>query len=403
MAFTETARADLPHLYGHADLLRAASNVGWTPEDGGASTPAHVPSWGLVKIELRAPSTTWLRAFFRQTAPEHAQIGVDDLVDASYAARRDAVAAALAKERSIPKCRAFAKTGVPASRRGAIWSAALGAAAPGDQRARAHFDALCDDVRRRSLLVDALFARDVAETCDHATYFPFAESLRAVALAFSRDARVPDLCVGSGRCAPHPMLDGVARDGTKRRDGGRGGSTYPPCGVLPFDGFASFLAPLAFIYAHPAELLDVFERMYARYFCRLHVLSDDTFPSPALVGLLRAFEDLAQRHEPALCFHLLSINAPAATLASAWIVHAFARHLDATQTLLLWDRIVGYDSVLPIAVAAAAVIAFRKDALMRAASAEEAREAVEDLSSLQIVPLLQAFLWRDGDGADERR
>ena len=37
------------------------------------------------------------------------------------------------------------------------------------------------------------------------------------------------------------------------------------------------------------------------------------------------------------------------------------------------------------------------------ASAEEAREAVEDLSSLQIVPLLQAFLWRDGDGADERR
>jgi hypothetical protein len=59
--------------------------------------------------------------------------------------------------------------------------------------------------------------------------------------------------------------------------------------------------------------------------------------------------------------------------------------------------------VLPIAVAAAAVIAFRKDALMRAASAEEAREAVEDLSSLQIVPLLQAFLWRDGDGADERR
>ena len=122
-----------------------------------------------------------------------------------------------------------------------------------------------------------------------------------------------------------------------------------------------------------------------------------------LVGLLRAFEDLAQRHEPALCFHLLSINAPAATLASAWIVHAFARHLDATQTLLLWDRIVGYDSVLPIAVAAAAVIAFRKDALMRAASAEEAREAVEDLSSLQIVPLLQAFLWRDGDGADERR
>jgi hypothetical protein len=28
--------------------------------------------------------------------------------------------------------------------------------------------------------------------------------------------------------------------------------------------------------------------------------------------------------------------------------------------LLLWDRVIGYDSLLPLAVAAAAVIAFRR-------------------------------------------
>ena len=72
----------------------------------------------------------------------------------------------------------------------------------------------------------------------------------------------------------------------------------------------------------------------------------------------------------------------------------FATHLEVEQVLLLWDRVIGFDSVLPLAVAAAAVVAFRRDALLAATTAEEVRETMEDLSQIQIVPLMQEFLFR---------
>jgi hypothetical protein len=38
---------------------------------------------------------------------------------------------------------------------------------------------------------------------------------------------------------------------------------------------------------------------------------------------------------------------------------AFVGHLSPSETLLLWDRIIGFDSLLPLPVLAAAVMTFR--------------------------------------------
>ena len=39
---------------------------------------------------------------------------------------------------------------------------------------------------------------------------------------------------------------------------------------------------------------------------------------------------------------------------------AFAGHLEVGEVLLLWDRIIGFDSLLPLPLLAVAVLAFRR-------------------------------------------
>ena len=39
---------------------------------------------------------------------------------------------------------------------------------------------------------------------------------------------------------------------------------------------------------------------------------------------------------------------------------AFAGHLAVGEVLLLWDRVIGFDSLLPLPLLAVAVIAFRR-------------------------------------------
>lgn len=63
---------------------------------------------------------------------------------------------------------------------------------------------------------------------------------------------------------------------------------------------------------------------------------------------------------------------------------------------MLWDRVIGYDSLLVLSVAAAAVVAWRGAMLRECSSAEEAAAALEHLTQLQIVPLLQSLLFLTG-------
>jgi len=60
-----------------------------------------------------------------------------------------------------------------------------------------------------------------------------------------------------------------------------------------------------------------------------------------------------------LYHHLCSLTASPLDLVMPWLLTAFAMHLAPTETLLLWDRIIGFDSLLPLPVLAVAVLAFR--------------------------------------------
>jgi len=51
-------------------------------------------------------------------------------------------------------------------------------------------------------------------------------------------------------------------------------------------------------------------------------------------------------------------------LAFKWLVRAFSGYLSSEQVLLLWDRILGYDSVELLPILAAAIFSFRKTNLL---------------------------------------
>ncbi len=58
--------------------------------------------------------------------------------------------------------------------------------------------------------------------------------------------------------------------------------------------------------------------------------------------------------------HLKAVGCPPLQLALPWIMTAFAGHLAVGEVLLLWDRVIGFDSLLPLPLLAVAVIAFRR-------------------------------------------
>ncbi|VDL99038.1 unnamed protein product [Schistocephalus solidus] len=117
---------------------------------------------------------------------------------------------------------------------------------------------------------------------------------------------------------------------------------YPPSGVIPFHGFSMYVSPLCYLYDDPVQLYIVFRQMYMNYFHRLHIISDDP---EGILSLCILFERILQDKEPELVMHLTCVGAPPLRLAFRWILRAFSGYLSPEQVLLLWDRILAWDSL----------------------------------------------------------
>ncbi|KIZ03010.1 hypothetical protein MNEG_4946 [Monoraphidium neglectum] len=303
------------------------------------------------------------------TASRHTpivQVGLDDVLHPWFREQQISQAQRVLASASSAACARAARTGLPPSARPAAWACALGlppqppqpqpeaagVARPAagcylaSRRDEDVLRVLCEGVERQQLLVDALTCGDTAAVAASEHYFLFADAIRragctqgyglepaphdcrpAILLAFSRDASI----CRNARGAPLPRLAMEGRGGRLH--------AYPPSGVLPFCGLAALAAPLAFLYSSPAAAYRVFAALYCRH----------------------------------------------------WMFSAFAGYLSPGETLLLWDRVIGFDSLLPLPLLAVAVVT--RDLILAAASPEELTEAVEDLGEIRVVPLLQALLF----------
>ncbi|KAI6069611.1 TBC1 domain family member 19 isoform X2 [Aix galericulata] len=236
-----------------------------------------------------------------------------------------------------------------------------------------YYEQLKSNVIQYDLLVDSLIYKDVKLTASNDDYyFVFEDYLYQVLLCFSRDTSVLDHFTYSSATPPKSYIRGK----------------------LGIEEYAVFyppnVAPLCFLYHEPSKLYQIFREMYVRFFFRLHSIS--SHPS-GIVSLCLLFETLLQTHLPQLFYHLREIGAQPLRISFKWMVRAFSGYLATDQLLLLWDRILGYNSLEVLAVLAAAVFAFRAVNLMEVTSLAAAEAVLADLSTLKVMPLLQIFLF----------
>uniref|UniRef100_A0A8C1XVC7 TBC1 domain family, member 19 n=1 Tax=Cyprinus carpio TaxID=7962 RepID=A0A8C1XVC7_CYPCA len=276
----------------------------------------------------------------------------------------------------------YSRQGCPTGLRAQLWSLILNTT--DDPEAITHYEQLKARVIHHDLLVDNLIYKDVKLTASNDDYyFVFEDYLYQVLLCFSRDTAVLEHF--NYNCATPPKSCIQSKSGSEQC-----AVVYPPNGVIPFHGFSMYVAPLCFLYNEPSKLYSVFREMYIRYFFRLHSVSSH----PSLTNpLCVCFERLLQTHLPQLFYHLREIGAQPLRIAFKWIVRAFSGYLSTDQLLLLWDRILGYNSLEIVAVLAAAVFAFRAENLMEVTSLASAEAVLADLSTLKVMPLLQIFLF----------
>jgi len=179
---------------------------------------------------------------------------------------------------------------------------------------------------------------------------------------------------------------------------------YPESGVVPFRGISYLLAPVALLYPRWGDIFAVARELYGRVLSRAHSVCAPTAgpyarpggppgpPSPGLPGLTALTESLVQDADPGLYWHLRTVGASPARVAAPWLFSGFAGYLEPQQLLLLWDRVVGYGSLVPAAVLAAGIVVFRRALLLACQSAEEVGVALEDVRGVQAVPVMQVLM-----------
>eukprot|EP00941_MAST-03F_sp_MAST-3F-sp1_P002265 g2265.t1 len=258
-----------------------------------------------------------------------------------------------------------------------------------------YFQLLLGSVDRwRFPVIDALFSSDVRKTMNNEMYFVFEDIIRSAIAVFSRDPLVYSQCVLPLH-RPIYATEGkhhhrVGSEGKEDEDERKRIGLVPPCGVLPFAGLSFYCAPLAFITDCSVSLYFVFRSMFTRYWCQLNSVSSK---KGSLLWLCRLFEELLLTKRPTIYTHLVSLGVHPLQLAFPWIRFAFVQYLEVEQVLILWDRIFGYDELTILPIMAAAIFMFRAETLLQCENVREVQDTFADSSTLQVVPLLQQFLF----------
>lgn len=165
---------------------------------------------------------------------------------------------------------------------------------------------------------------------------------------------------------------------------------YPPNGVIPFHGFSMYVTPLCFQYAEPVRLYYMFREFYMRFFHRLHSISSHP---QGIMSLCLLFETLLQSSHPRLFRHMKEIGCQPLKIAFKWLVRAFAGYLGTEQLLLLWDRVIGFQNLTFLPLLAVAIFLFRQSNLLSITTAAGVEASMADISTIQVVPLLQIVLF----------
>ncbi|KAF4659818.1 hypothetical protein FOL47_007415 [Perkinsus chesapeaki] len=281
------------------------------------------------------------------------------------------------------RVRRFLAGGAPAHLRLALWALSLdsevGTAELNDiiNRAIPSEDWITDDIIRN----------DAEEKASDANYFPFEELIETLSLVLSRDPWVKTHAV----MAPHKS---IIPDDDKLIDSVD--VTIPPCSHIPFEGWTCLACPFSYLgEALSPTLYGVYRAFYCRYWVRLLSIELKEGIKDSLAYLAILCENLVLELAPELVFRCRSTDRLPSVLKIAlpWILSGFVGYIRPAQLLLLYDRIIAFDTVELVAILAAAVILFQKEALMVADTVEEVATIFSNMDYIQAIPLIQGLIF----------
>nr|XP_054409774.1 TBC1 domain family member 19 isoform X4 [Pongo abelii] len=315
---------------------------------------------GLIQVPLKVKDIPELKECFVELGLNIGQLGIDDSTQVPpelFENEHVRIGQKVLAEQDSAAAQQYIRQGSPTALRAELWALILNISSQPEDVL--YYEQLKTNVIQHDLLVDSLIYKDVKLTASNDDYyFVFEDYLYQVLLCFSRDTSVLSHFAFNSASPPKSYIRGKL--GLEEY-----AVFYPPNGVIPFHGFSMYVAPLCFLYHEPSKLYQIFREMYVRFFFRLHSIS--SHPS-GIVSLCLLFETLLQTYLPQLFYHLREIGAQPLRISFKWMVRAFSGYLATDQLLLLWDRILGYNSLEILAVLAAAVFAFRAVNLMEVTS-----------------------------------
>jgi hypothetical protein len=195
-----------------------------------------------------------------------------------------------------------------------------------------HFNKLKSKVLKISKLLDDVIIKDIKVIpSNDVECFVFEDILHQILLCFIRDA--------------NSLSDDSSHE------------------FIPIKGFSMLAAPLCYIYQQVEKLYKIFKILYTRYFHMLHSMSSN---DKNIIGLCCLFESLMFSKNPELFQYIILLGSHPLKLAFPWITSAFAGYLSIDQLLLLWDLIIGYDSLEILPVMAVSLLEFRAKSLFQA-------------------------------------
>ncbi|XP_076334413.1 TBC1 domain family member 19 isoform X1 [Tachypleus tridentatus] len=368
------------------DVLVSLRNPNLSNSEQGAAT-----LWGDIKIPLKVNNLQNLRSEFEELTSNISQVEVDNYSSfdtehcVTFLHERSVLGKKVLQTNHSPLSREYAKRGCLQSQRANLWCQILGISIHNEDRLK--FEHLKSCVFRHDLMIDKLIFKDIRLTAaNDDQYFVFEDLLYQILLVFSRDVSIVEHFRYSSATPPKGFLRG--RSGQEE-----GLVVYPPSGIIPYHGFTMYVTPLCYLYDDPVTLYGVFKELFCRYLCCLHTVSSHP---QGILCLCLQFEMLLHEADPQLMYHCAhhDIHPFRLKIAQKWIMRMFAGYLSVDQVLLLWDRILAYDSLEILPVLAVAIMSFRKSILLTAENQATLEAMLADVSTIKVVPLLQWLLTR---------
>uniref|UniRef100_A0A8C0F8X8 TBC1 domain family member 19 n=2 Tax=Bubo bubo TaxID=30461 RepID=A0A8C0F8X8_BUBBB len=367
-------------VYAPKDFLEVLMNLR-NPNYENGEHPSFRNHLGLIQVPLKVKDIPELKEDFSELGLNIGQLGIDDSAQVPpefFENEHVRVGQKVLAEQDSAAAQQYVRQGCPTALRADLWALILNISNQPEDIL--YYEQLKSNVIQHDLLVDSLIYKDVKLTASNDDYyFVFEDYLYQVLLCFSRDTAVLEHFTYSSATPPRSYIRGKL--GMEEY-----AVFYPP--NVNYNSFILSVAPLCFLYHEPSKLYQIFREMYVRFFFRLHSIS--SHPS-GIVSLCLLFETLLQTHLPQLFYHLREIGAQPLRISFKWMVRAFSGYLATDQLLLLWDRILGYNSLEILAGNRTVFTKRVKSRWMPFCFLSQA--VLADLSTLKVMPLLQIFLF----------